>query len=558
MATANKQPLPPPRNPHVPEPKSWVYLGAGFAVLIGAAIALGVLLAYFMEQRPANLREHAFKWVAYLEKSLMAAGMAENNIQRQPGIERRDKTAIWLYYSLDVRTPEGQDPNRVLEFLRAAVADKGLRVSDGVMEDARRELHLSMGTREFLSIAVLGTVPPPPKPAELHQAGLYAAQCVQQAVLPTIAPKGTLSWRAAEEMSDAEASWTFWLGEVSFCTPRTVAEFASEVGHSIHDPNMEVKGQHGGGVSVFYMGKCCVELACIVLPPSPPPGPVDFSREGSPEESYRVPLIDLAESTGHYDLLNIILPGDDELPLDSVEHSGPDNGLVHAPAPLAPNQAIRVAIILDDGGYGGVTTNKIIDMLDPQLTLALLPNTPNVKDTALRAAAKGFQIMLHMPMQTHSKTIKPFPGQLNTNMAKEEIERLTADAIGQVPGIVGVNNHTGSKFTEDVEGLTYFMNVVKQKGLFFVDSRTLGTSKAYAVARAMGVRAGQRNIFLDNSADPVKIRAAFQKLISRAKTHGQAIGIGHFREKTVAVLSEELPKLKAEGVTLVHVSELVQ
>ncbi len=558
MATSNKQPSPPPRNPHVPEPKSWVYLSVGFVVLIGAAVAMGVLLAYFMEQRPANLREHAFKWVAYLEKSLAEDGIPADNIRRQPGVERRDEAAIWLFYSLDVQTPEGQDPNRVLEFLRAAVADKGLRISDGVMEDARRELHLSMGTREFVSIAVLGTVPPPPKPAELHRASLYAAQCVQQAIVPIIAPRGTLFWRAWEELSDTEALWTFMLGEVSFSDPRTVEEFAAQVGHSIQDPNIAVKGLPGEGVSVLYMGKCCVELSCIVLPPSSPPGPVDFSGEGSLEESYRVPLIDLAESTGHYDLLNIMLPADDELPLDSIEHSGPDNGLVHTPAPLAPNQVTRVAIILDDGGYGGSTTNKIIDTLDPKLTLALLPNTPNVKDTAARAAAKGFQIMLHMPMQTHSKTIKPFPGQLNTNMGKEEIERLTAEAISQVPGIAGVNNHTGSKFTEDVEGLTYFMNVVKQKGLFFVDSRTLGTSKAYAVARAMGVRAGQRNIFLDHSGDTAQIRAAFQKLINRAKTHGQAIGIGHFREKTVAVLSEELPKLKAEGVTLVHVSELLQ
>lgn len=561
MATQDKTSLPPPRNTHTPESKSWVYFGVGFVLLIGAAIALGVLLAYFLEKRPVNLRAHAFQWVAFLEKTLTAEGLPLENIHRKAGEERHDGTAIWNFYAIDLQTPEGKDPNRLIEQIQYSLADKGLRVSGGVMQTARRELHLSMGSREFALVTVLGEPPPAPQPADLRTASNQVLYDAQKAVAAIITDPGKLTWLATEEMSDTQAIWNFNAGSVSFNPSLTVAAFASELAHSFMDPNVSVECQDDLSVTILYLGKCCVELECTVLPPEPPPGPVDFSGNipsAEPYEPYNFSLFNLAESAGAYSLLSILLPGVEELPLDSVEHSAVDNGLVQIPTPLAPMQSLRVAIILDDGGYGGSTTNKILETLDPKLTLALLPNTPNVKDTAVRGAAKGFQIMLHMPMETHSRTIKEFPGQLNTNMKKEEIERLTADAIGQIPYIAGVNNHTGSKFTDNVACLTYFMNVVKQKGLFFVDSRTLGTSKAFAVAKAMGVRAGQRNIFLDHSSNCAKIRAAFQKLIERAKTHGQAIGIGHFRENTVTVLNEELPKLKAQGITLVHVSELVQ
>ncbi|HPO15643.1 MAG TPA: divergent polysaccharide deacetylase family protein [Candidatus Hydrogenedentes bacterium] len=561
MATPDKTSLTPSRNPHTPESKSWVYFGVGFVLLTGAAIALGVLLAYFLEKRPVNLRAHAFQWVVFLEKTLVAEGLPLDNVHRKAGEERHDGAAIWNFYALDLQTPEEQDPNRLIELIRYSLADKGLRISDGIMETARRELRLSMGSREFALVTVLGEPPPPPQPADLRPASNQVLYEAQQAIAAIITAPGKLTWLATEEMSDAQALWNFSAGSVSFNPPLTVEAFASALAHSFMDPNVSVEGPRDLTVNFLYMGKCCIELVCIPLPPESPPSPVDISGGAPAPESYdpyNFLLFDLAEDAGAYSLLSIMLPSVDELPLDSVEHSGPDNGLVHVPTPLAPVKSPRVAIILDDGGYGGSTTNKIIETLDPKLTLALLPNTPNVKDTAVRGAAKGFQIMLHMPMETHSKTIKEFPGQLNTNMGKEEIERLTADAIGQIPHIAGVNNHTGSKFTDNVECLTYFMNVVRQKGLFFVDSRTLGTSKAFAVAKAMGVRAGQRNIFLDHSSNSAKIRAAFQKLIERAKTHGEAIGIGHFRENTVTVLTEEVPKLKEQGITLVHVSELVQ
>lgn len=216
----------------------------------------------------------------------------------------------------------------------------------------------------------------------------------------------------------------------------------------------------------------------------------------------------------------------------------------------------QVAIILDDGGYGGSDTEQALE-LDPKVTLAILPNTPSARNTAQRAVAKGFEVMLHMPMETAVKGIRAVTGQLDTSMDRDAIHRLTLDALSQVPGAKGINYHTGGKFIQDYARTRWFMEVVRDKGLYFVDSRTTGRSTGHAAAMELGVRAADRDVFLDNESAPGYIRRQFELLVDGAQKRGAAVGIGHFRRGTVAVLRELLPQLSARGIELVHVSELL-
>lgn len=223
---------------------------------------------------------------------------------------------------------------------------------------------------------------------------------------------------------------------------------------------------------------------------------------------------------------------------------------------LASASMARLAIIVDDGGYGGAVTDSIL-ALDPRLTLSILPNTPVGRRTAEAAVALGFEVMLHMPMQNNGSKLL-HDGQLNLGMGEDEIRRLTRDALSQVPGAVGVNNHTGSKFTSVARGLALFMEEVLEQDLYFVDSVTVADSRAYEIARAFGVPSASRDLFLDNESDPEAIRGRFRELVELAKSRGSAIGICHFRANSAAVLAEVLPGLAAEGVQLVHASELTR
>jgi polysaccharide deacetylase 2 family uncharacterized protein YibQ len=217
----------------------------------------------------------------------------------------------------------------------------------------------------------------------------------------------------------------------------------------------------------------------------------------------------------------------------------------------------RVALVLDDGGYGGEVTERVL-ALDNRVTLAILPNTPDGAATATRATEIGFEVILHMPMQTDSTTVKPFPGQLNVDMGSEQIAQLTTDAMAQVPGAVGVNNHTGSKFTANADQMALFLDVVKQKGWFFLDSKTGPDSKGFEVAKEMGIPSTIRDVFLDDVAEAGEIKRQWAEMVRIARKTGRAVAIGHFRALTLDVIEEELPKLEGGGITLVPLSELLE
>lgn len=219
-------------------------------------------------------------------------------------------------------------------------------------------------------------------------------------------------------------------------------------------------------------------------------------------------------------------------------------------SPLAP----QLAIILDDGGYGGPATEAVL-ALDPRLTLAILPYTPHAEETAQRAHELGFQIMLHMPMESHSPT-ELFQGSLLTTMNAAAMDRLIQQALDQVPHVDGINNHTGSKFTEDPAAVAAMFEALDQRGLFFIDSRTIHTTVALETACAMGIPAAQRDVFLDHENDRATIEKQWDELIATCRQRGGAIGIGHFRELTTQILAEKLPELEDQGIELVHAGNL--
>ena len=252
----------------------------------------------------------------------------------------------------------------------------------------------------------------------------------------------------------------------------------------------------------------------------------------------------------------VAIPTPEQLPLESDSIDPHENGIAPGLKHVLPGERPKVAIILDDGGYGGDHNERILN-LNNNLTLAILPNTPLGAAIATQGASLGFEIMLHMPMQNNSAGNHVFPGQIEIDMEADEIRELTLDALNQIPHVVGVNNHTGSLYTSDPDAMEIFLKIIKEKELYFLDSRTTATSRAYEIARKMQVPTASRDIFLDHVNDPEQIHAQFLAMIELAKSRGSAIAIGHFRPHTVDVLEAMLPVLEEEGIELTHVSELM-
>jgi polysaccharide deacetylase 2 family uncharacterized protein YibQ len=217
--------------------------------------------------------------------------------------------------------------------------------------------------------------------------------------------------------------------------------------------------------------------------------------------------------------------------------------------------AARVAIVIDDLGRSLREIDRL-EALGVPLTYAVLPWETHTADVVARLRAHGAEILCHLPMEAQGGA-DPGKGAIEDDLSPRRIERRTREALEKVPGAVGVNNHMGSRITADRKAMGEILDVVAERGLFFLDSRTTPESVAYEIARSRAIPAAQRDVFLDAERTPEAVRAELGRLFALAREKGAAIAIGHPHEVTLAALEEEIPKAKAAGIEFVPVSYLL-
>ncbi|MBN6069708.1 divergent polysaccharide deacetylase family protein [Aggregatibacter actinomycetemcomitans] len=213
----------------------------------------------------------------------------------------------------------------------------------------------------------------------------------------------------------------------------------------------------------------------------------------------------------------------------------------------------KLAIVIDDLGYHPKEDAQIL-ALPKAVSVAIIPAAPYAKQRNQQAHRQGRDILIHMPMETVSK-IKIEGGGLHLGMNQEEVNHRVQTAKKIVSHAIGMNNHMGSAATADVPLMTKLMTVLRESHLFFLDSRTIGRSVAGKIAKAQGVLALDRHIFLDDSNDLANVQRQFHAAVQYAQKHGTAIAIGHPRKNTIAVLQAGIANLPSD-VQLVSMGSL--
>jgi polysaccharide deacetylase 2 family uncharacterized protein YibQ len=164
--------------------------------------------------------------------------------------------------------------------------------------------------------------------------------------------------------------------------------------------------------------------------------------------------------------------------------------------------------------------------------------------------------MLHIPIEAPANA-KAENIELHPSMEPQEVTNVVQRMLETVPQAEGANNHQGSLGTSDTALMDAIMTALRERDLYFVDSRTTTATVAYTAARRAHVRTASRDVFLDDTEEVSAIRHQLELVVRDAKEHGSAIAIGHPHPTTLQVLAEELPKLQREGVSLVFASQVV-
>lgn len=216
----------------------------------------------------------------------------------------------------------------------------------------------------------------------------------------------------------------------------------------------------------------------------------------------------------------------------------------------------RLALIIDDAGYSLEPLEKMLQIEVP-LTFAILPYRPYSEDSLRLIKASGQQAILHLPMQPLNQAAQSEKSTITVDMTENEIIATTKAALDSLPGVIGVNNHQGSRATADERVMKAVLSVLNNRDLFFVDSYTQPKTIAYKVATQMGVPNARNMAFLDGEADVSYIKGRMLQAAKAALNDGTHIAICHVRPATATALLATIEEIKSMGVKLVYVSDLV-
>ena len=214
--------------------------------------------------------------------------------------------------------------------------------------------------------------------------------------------------------------------------------------------------------------------------------------------------------------------------------------------------------MIDD--YGFIFNDMVKDFikLNPNITAAIKPARPYGEQIGRYADSLDIESIIHMPMESYERDKIIYEIDLNEKLNSTLIEERVRRAFAEVPTALGMNNHQGSKATENLQLMKALARALKKMDKFFLDSFTNPESRGYITMRRYGVPTQLRQVFLDHVEDIDIIKANLDSLATLSHYMEIAVGIGHVKLVTLEVLKEEMPRLEAEGYRFIRLSQAVR
>lgn len=217
----------------------------------------------------------------------------------------------------------------------------------------------------------------------------------------------------------------------------------------------------------------------------------------------------------------------------------------------------KIAIVIDDAGYNYQSADIFYKSRLP-LTFALIPDLPNSKEHYEKICDAGMNLILHIPMEPGKGVEFVEKQAILVSMTTEEITQRLELFFNHYPKAAGMNNHMGSRAVKDYHVMDTVLNFAKERGIFWLDSKTTPASVSRKVATEKKLAYLERDIFLDNENTEEYAKQAMEQLIKIAKKRGYAIGIGHVQnDKLYPVLEEYKEKQNELEIEFVPLVDLI-
>lgn len=225
--------------------------------------------------------------------------------------------------------------------------------------------------------------------------------------------------------------------------------------------------------------------------------------------------------------------------------------------PAKPGSKGTVIIIFDDAGHNLSHLQPYLEIPFP-VTISVLPKLAHSGEAARRVRLAGKEVMLHQPMQAKNLNLSPGPGAIvpTDDMDEWKIKNIVLENLAEVGKVSGINNHEGSLITENAWASGLVLDVCRDKGIYFLDSRTTSESAVPIAAAERGMKIYERDIFIDNTNSHSDMLKEIEKGLKIAQRKGYVIMIGHIRPHGLAkLLTQNYKKWKNDGYEFSTISK---
>ncbi|MCK4537477.1 MAG: divergent polysaccharide deacetylase family protein [Candidatus Krumholzibacteria bacterium] len=215
-----------------------------------------------------------------------------------------------------------------------------------------------------------------------------------------------------------------------------------------------------------------------------------------------------------------------------------------------------VSIVVDDFGFFNNKLVKEFLELDVPVTISVIPGLKHSEKICKMAEGAGKEALCHLPMEPEkgADDVGDIP-LVRTAMSGREIERIVVKALKTTPGVIGMNNHMGSRATADRGVMDAIMKVCAREDIIFFDSLTSSKSVVREAAAAAGVGSARNDLFLDNNKKDT--RENMKKLLSLATRRGRVIAIMHVRRESLEELKWMIGEARRKGIRIIKLSEMI-
>lgn len=219
----------------------------------------------------------------------------------------------------------------------------------------------------------------------------------------------------------------------------------------------------------------------------------------------------------------------------------------------------QLFVVIDDAGLTLEQTQQYLDIPVP-MTIAVMPYRKHTSEVcAAIARDRNKEIILHQPMEAFSREADPGAGAIYNNFDPARVPGILDRNLASVRGAVGMNNHEGSRVTENPVLMRAVLRYCKANDLLFLDSKTAYNSVVPRVALQVHMHVEQRDSFLDVEHDREYIRRMWCDAVAKAREKGYAIIIGHaWSAETAAAIRDSYVTLQNQGYTFHKLSELYE